>query len=268
MLDGLLYRGAPIRLGSRYRTVGGVRVHERYWEREGAPVLVLVHGIGVSSRYFLPTAGRLAARCTVYAPDLPGFGLSAPLGERPTVRRLADAFEAWLDAAGLDVPHALVANSFGCQLLVDFAARRPERVARLVLVGPTIDRRARSLRRHAARLALDSVREPVGLLAVESVDYVLHVRKSGLAGFLEMVRDPVEQKLARVRASTLVVRGERDPIVPRTWAEEVAATLFHGRLVEVPGAAHAVNYNAPDALTRLTLDFLNESAHCSSMAAT
>src|SRR6188768_3195349 len=257
MLDGLLYRGAPLRLESRYRRVGDVLMYERYFERD-APVLVLVHGIGVSSRYFLPTAARLAERCNVYAPDLPGFGSSPPLGLRPTVRRLADAFEAWLGAAGLEVPDAVVANSFGCQVVADFAARRPERVARLVLVGPTIDRRARSLGRQAARLALDSVREPVGLLAVEAIDYVLHIGKSGVAGFVEMIRDPVECKLRGVRAPTLVVRGDRDPIVPRSWAQEVAAALPRGRLVEVAGAAHAVNYNAPDALTRLTLEFLHE----------
>jgi 2-hydroxy-6-oxonona-2,4-dienedioate hydrolase len=268
MLDGLVYRGAAVRLGSRYRTVGGVRMHERYFESEAAPVLVLVHGIGVSSRYFLPTAGRLAERCTVYAPDLPGFGLSAPLGVRPTVRRLADAFEAWLDAAGLQVPHAFVANSFGCQLVADFAARRPERVARLVLVGPTVDRQARSLGRQAARLALDSVREPVGLLALETVDYVQHIRKSGVGGFVEMIRDSVEANLSRVRAPTLVVRGDRDPIVPRSWAEEVAAILPRGSLVEVSGAAHAVNYNAPDALTRLTLEFLHERGDSLSIATT
>src|SRR6188508_1463322 len=258
MVDGLLYRGAPLRLRSRYRRVGGLRIHERYSERESAPILVLLHGMGVSSRYFLPTAGRLASRCTVYAPDLPGFGLSAPLGKRLTVGGLADAFEAWLDAAGLQMPHALVANSFGCQVVADFAARRPERVARLVLVGPTIDRRARSLGRQAARLALDSVREPVGLLALETVDYVQHLRKCGVGAFVEMIRDPLERNLALVRAHTLVVRGDRDPIVPRAWAEEVAATLPRGRLVEVAGAAHAVNYNAPDALTRLTLEFLHE----------
>jgi len=257
MLDGFLYRGAPLRLESRYRRVGDVLMYERYFERD-APVLVMVHGIGVSSRYFLPTAARLAERCNVYAPDLPGFGFSAPLGLRPTVRRLADAFEAWLDAADLKVPDAVVANSFGCQVVADFAARRPERVARLVLVGPTIDRRARSLGRQAARLALDSVREPVGLLALETIDYVQHLRKSGIGAFVEMIRDPLERNLSLVRAPTLVVRGDRDPIVPRTWAEEVAATLPRGRLVEVAGAAHAVNYNAPDALTRLTLEFLHE----------
>lgn len=258
MLDRLLYRGAPARLRGRYRTVEGVRVYERYAERRDGPVVVLVHGIGVSGRYFLPTAGRLASRCRVYVPDLPGFGRSGRLRGRPTVPRLAGALYAWLDEAGLERPDALVANSFGCQLIVELAARRPERVARLVLVGPTVDRHARSLPRQAARLALDSFREPPGLWAVELADYALHLVKSGPAGFVEMVRDTVEEKLARVEAPTLVVRGARDPIVPRPWAEEVAVRLPRGRLVEVPGVPHAVNYTAPDVLARLTLDFLRE----------
>ena len=73
-----------------------------------------------------------------------------------------------------------------------------------------------------------------------------------------MLGDPVETKLVAVQAPTLVVRGSRDPIVPRRWAEEVADGLPRGKLTEVPEAAHAVNYSAPDALARLTLEFLHE----------
>jgi pimeloyl-ACP methyl ester carboxylesterase len=261
VLDRLLYRDAPRRLDSRFLTIAGGRVHERYalLERPGAPTVVLVHGIGVSSRYLLPTAGYLATRCSVHVPDLPGSGRSSRLRGRPTVRRLGDALEAWLDAAGLARPSAFVANSFGCQLVLDLAARHPERVPRLVLVGPTVDRHARSIPHHAARLALDITREPVGLLAIQSLDYSLHLAKSGVGGFVEMMRDPVESKLARVAAPTLVVRGARDPIVPRAWAEEVAATLPHGRLVEVEGAAHAVNYADPDALARVVRTFLGRA---------
>jgi pimeloyl-ACP methyl ester carboxylesterase len=258
VLDRLLYRDASRRLDGRFRTVGGIRVYERWSELPGAPVVVLVHGIGVSGRYLLPTAGRLAANCSVHVPDLPGFGRSGRLRARPTVPRLADALEAWLDAAELGRPDAFVANSMGCQIVLDLAARRPERVARLVLVGPTVDRRARSLARQAARLALDVTREPVPLWALQTFDYVVHVSKSGVGGFVEMVRDPVETKLAHVHAPTLVVRGERDPIVPRAWAEEVAGALPRGRLVEIAGAPHAANYSAPDAVARLTLDFLQE----------
>ncbi len=38
--------------------------------------VVLVHGLGVSSRYMLPTLALLAPRYRVFAPDLPGFGHS------------------------------------------------------------------------------------------------------------------------------------------------------------------------------------------------
>jgi len=260
VLDRLHYRGAPRRLAGRFRTVSGVDVYERAAELDGAPVVVLLHGIGVSSRYFLPTAGRLAERCSVHAPDLPGFGRSGRLPGRPSVRRLADALEAWLDAAGLERPDVLVANSFGCQVVVDLAARRPERAVRLVLVGPTTDRRARSLVVQGARLALDVVREPPGLWALVALDYALHLGKTGFDGFLELTRDRIEEKLARVAAPTLVVRGERDPIVPRGWAAELAAAAPRGGFVEVPGAPHALNYAAPEALTAITLAFLQDVA--------
>jgi 2-hydroxy-6-oxonona-2,4-dienedioate hydrolase len=257
MLERLLYRGAPVRLATRFRTVDGLRVCERHAEHHDGPLVVLVHGIGVSGRYLLPTAGRLAERCSVHVPDLPGFGRSDPLGATLTVRRLSDLLESWLDVAGLARPDLILANSFGCQVVAELAARRPERVGRLVLVGPTVDRRARSLARLAGRLALDTIHEPPGLFAVQAVDYALHVSKSGVSSFVEMVRDPIEESLVRVQAPALVVSGAHDAIVPRAWSAEVASMLPRGRLVEVPGAGHAVNYNAPAALTRLTLEFLH-----------
>jgi 2-hydroxy-6-oxonona-2,4-dienedioate hydrolase len=256
VLDGLLYRGAPARLRGRYRIVGGTRTYERSAAAPGAPRVVLLHGVGVSGRYLLPTAGRLAARCSVHVPDLPGFGRSDPLPGRPTIGGLAAALEAWLDAAGLEEVDALVANSFGCQVALVFAAARPERVRRLVLTGPTVDSGARSLPRQVARLALDAVREPLPLIALQAYDYAVHVGKSGGAALAAMLRDAPEVTAARVQAPVLVVRGGRDLIVPRRWAEELAAALPRGRLVEIPGAPHAVNYTAPDALARLTLEVL------------
>src|SRR4051794_3234014 len=173
-----------MRLASRSCSVLERRLHERYSVMPGGPVIVLVHGAGVSGRYLLPTAGRLATDCSVHVPDLLGFGRSARLGGRPTVARLAGVLEAWLDVAGLERPPLFVANSFGCQLVVELAVRSPQRVARLVLVGPTVDRHARSLARQAVRLAVDVTREPAALWAVQAVDYSLHVAKSGAAAFV------------------------------------------------------------------------------------
>ena len=221
---------------------------------------MLVHGVGVSSRYFVPTAACLAARWTVLAPDLPGFGHSAPLRERPTVRRLADALEAWLDAAGIGSADVLVAHSFGCQIVVDLLARRPQRASAAIFVGPTVDRRRRSFLQQSARLALDAVREPLELSGLVTADYVRHIARSGFAAFVEMLRDRVEDKLPFVDVPVIVARGARDAIVRRDWAEEFTAGLPQARLVEIPGTAHAANYTAPLALARLTLALLHETA--------
>jgi 2-hydroxy-6-oxonona-2,4-dienedioate hydrolase len=222
-----------------------------------SPSIVLVHGLGVSSRYMMPTALRLYTHARIFAPDLPGFGLSRRPLRALSIPELADALAAWMQANGLE-RSILVGNSLGAQIIVDFAVRYPERVAQTVLIAPTIDPRARKLVRQLARLLLDALREPLRLLPIAITDYM----RAGLARGLRTLRhalvDRIEDKLPLMRAKTLVVRGERDPIVPQDWMEDASRLLPDARLVVIARAAHAVNYNAPDALVREVLQFLNE----------
>ena len=220
-----------------------------------APVVVFVHGIGVTRRYLEPTMQALAPHLRAYAPDLPGWGRSERPARTLAIPELADTLAAWLDVVGIDAP-TLVANSMGCQVVVDLATRMRDRARRLVLVGPTIDPRARTMPRQAARLALDSVREPPSLLPLIAADYLRFGPRRFLATSRHALRDPIEEKLPRVEAPILVVRGTRDAIVSQEWAEEVARLLPRGELATVPGRAHAVNYNAPLALATLVRDFV------------
>jgi len=110
----------------------------------GRPI-VLVHGMIISSRYMVPTAIELAPLCPVYAVDLPGYGDSVKPRAILRLTELADALAGWMDAMRFPSAH-LVANSFGCQVLAEFALRHVERVDRLVFQGPTVDPNARSVR--------------------------------------------------------------------------------------------------------------------------
>jgi 2-hydroxy-6-oxonona-2,4-dienedioate hydrolase len=244
----------------RYDRVGGLRVHARVSAGSvpaGAPTVVLVHGVLVSSRYMVPTAERLAPHARVYAPDLPGYGESDKPARALDVPALADALAAWMRAVGLGRAD-LVGNSFGCQILADFAARYPARVRRLVLLGPTVDPRARSPARLAARWLLNVPREPLALDLVVARDFLDMGPRRTIGTIRQMLRDRIEAKLPLVRAPTLVVRGARDTIVPRRWAEAATRSLPRGRLATIPGAGHTVNYNAPGAVARLVLAFLAE----------
>lgn len=240
--------------------VGGLRMHARVPSTpapEEAPAVVLVHGLVVSSRYMVPTLSRLAPHCRVYAPDLPGFGRSEKPPRVLDIPGLAHALDGWMDATGLGSA-ALVGNSMGCQVIAELAVRSPGRVERAVLQGPPMDPGARTLPRQATRLALDCLREPPPLSLIELLDLLSAGPLRSLRTFRHAAEDRIEEKLPELRAPTLVLHGGRDQIVPERWAREVAALLPDGRLVVVPEAAHAMNYDAPSELARHVRAFLEE----------
>lgn len=220
----------------------------------GRPPVVLVHGLAVSSLYFVPSALHLAPHFRVYAPDLPGFGRSPKPHHVLNIQELANVLVAYIRRMDLGRP-VLVANSLGCQIVVDLALRYPEHVDRAVLIGPTMDPRARTALQQCARLLLDSVHEPCPQPLVVGFDYLRCGVRRTLRTLRYGLEDPIEDKAPFVQAPMIVVRGEYDSIVPRRWAAEMAARLPGGRLIEVPGAAHTVNFGAPAALTRIVRDF-------------
>ena len=98
------------------------------------PTIVLLHGAG-----FDHTAWALHSRWfahhghNVLAPDLPGHGRSsgAPLS---TIAEMADWTAALLDAAGA-AKARLTGHSMGSLIALETAARHPEKVSALHLVG-------------------------------------------------------------------------------------------------------------------------------------
>ena len=243
---------------SRWTVVDGLRMHARVPAGpmpEKAPVVVLVHGLIVSSRYMIPTLSNLAPCYRVYAPDLPGFGRSQKPPRALDIPGLARALDGWMEATGLGSA-VLVGNSMGCQVIAELAVRSPGRVERAVLQGPTMEPGARNLLQQATRLALDCLREPPALILIEGLDLLAAGPLRSLRTFRYAAEDRIEEKLPLLRAPTLVLHGGRDPIVPGWWAREVAGLLPDGRLVVVPEAAHAMNYDAPSELARHVRAFI------------
>ena len=152
--------------------------------------------------------------------------------------------------------HAVVfANSMGCQVAVELALRARQRVAALVLVGPTPDPAAPTLRRQFARLALDSTREPAALNWVVASDYLRRGPRNTLRSAREMLQHRMGERAPLVEVAALVVRGERDPIVSQPWANELARRL-HGEIAVIPGAAHAAHFTHPEDVVAAAARFL------------
>ena len=207
----------------------------------------------------IPMAERLAERRAVIAPDLPGFGQSEAVGKPLDIPELADVVMAWCQAMGLESA-AFLGNSLGCQVVVDLALRYPGTVSQAILVSPTVDRVGRTMPEQFWRAVRDLMGEPWSLWPILARDYL----DTGFRRLIRTLRfalaDPVERKLAGVNCPTLVIRGDRDTIVPQRWVEEVVQLLPKGKLIVIPRGTHATQYSSPDELAVAIESFLSDHA--------
>ena len=247
-----------VALRDEWREVKGTRVFARCATGHappGASAIILVHGFVVTSQYMEPLARRLAPHFPVYAPDLPGFGNSQKPAHVLTVSDLADALAGWAATMGLERA-VFLGNSFGCQVIALLAVRHPALVRALVLVGPTVEARRRTVVEQGLRLAKNALLAPTGLRALWLKGFVETGVRRALVTARYALDDRIETRLPDVRAPGLIVRGERDPVISQAWAEELTARLPEGRLVTMPGAVHALNYSEPRRLACVVRAFL------------
>lgn len=222
----------------------------------GTCPVVLVHGFGISSSYFMPAAERLASEFEVFAPDLPGHGRSDAPARALDIGGHAEALRAWLRKLGI-AGACLVGHSMGCQVVTELAARHPDVADRLVLIGPTMDPRATSTLRAAARLIAGGAEERPSMIGLIVRDYVRMAPRL-LKEFRAMREHRIEDALMRVAAPVLLVTGQKDRVAPTDWIEGLARLAADARTAVVPDAGHAVHYSDVERLLPLIAPFLRE----------
>jgi pimeloyl-ACP methyl ester carboxylesterase len=261
---------SPRRLGRRrkrpesnlsdgWTTVDGVSVYYRESKRPpDAAVMTHLHGFGLSGRYLMPTAEKLAGDFHTFVPDLPGFGRSGKT-KVLDVPDLAHAAAGFLDDRGVESV-TLVGNSMGCPVICEFAHAYPERLERAVLVSPAGGLHNQPLRRAVRQLAHDGFREPTRMLSVAVPDYLRFGVPSTFKMFRALTQYPSLERLLDLRVPTLVVLGDRDPLMPSpARIREVAAqTDNHVLLVVIEGAAHAINFSHPGELANVIRRFMSD----------
>lgn len=241
----------------------------------GLPAIVFVHGAGadhtvwkLQTRYFA-WHGR-----GVLAIDMPGHGRSdgPPI---PSIEGLADWLIAVLDAAGLDRA-ALVGHSIGSLVTLDAAARYPNRVDALALLGCAFPMRVNDV-------LLDSARANDGLAnqLTNAWGYGRAAQRGRhtmpgtwmLTGGMRLLEDADDGVLyndmnachvyeggdgaaGKLSCPTLSIMGEKDMMTPLKSARKTARLIKGAREVVVPGAGHIMMDEAPDQTLDALRDFL------------
>ena len=268
----------------------GRRVH--VVEAGDGPPVVHLHGTNTSSLSHLMLPGRTPG-IRSYLVDRPGCGLSDPDSYRPEdFREHAVGFVGdVLDTLSLDAAH-LVGASGGGIWATWYALARPERVRGLIMLGsvPTLPggrvplplrlvatpgigglmvRAVKPGRRMMLKMmasvgeAETIVRHPYLLdsLVAGARDPV--ASQANLAelralisprGFRPRVRLSLED-IRRLAVPTLMIWGDRDPVVPLAQARAAAAEIPEARLEALP-AGHVPQLGNPDRVATLIEDFV------------
>jgi pimeloyl-ACP methyl ester carboxylesterase len=221
---------------------------------------VLVHGIGVSSRYFHPLAAELSRTGRVFLVDLPGYGAAPDPRRDVTLADHAATLAGFLREVDLRSP-VVVGHSMGTQVVSLLAQRHPDVTDTVVMMAPTMAPSARTPWTAIGHLLLDGTREPLAVWGISVIDYVV---RCGLPYLLRqlphMLRDRMEDRVATHGARTLVINGDRDPIVPSEWAAELSRAHPHGEFRQVRGP-HVIMHTDPVLIARHITDFVAAGGH-------
>jgi len=269
-------------------TAGGLETAVTEAGPAGAPPVLLLHGGGIdrAAQGWLELAPRLADRFRLIAPDLPGYGETAPYRR---AHRL-DELGGWAGEiiAGIGEPVAVVGNSMGGGIGLWLALNRPEAVSRLVCLdaygladrAPAVHRllhryargnasqaiRYLVRRRWGARLAARAIfaearRIPEamidGLMAEAAVQLDHRAFRDFLRGEVlpDRFRHVLWSRLDEVRCPVLYLHGRADPIVPHHVSLRAARHTPRGRAVILP-AGHQPQRERPVEVAALVTAFL------------
>jgi pimeloyl-ACP methyl ester carboxylesterase len=227
--------------------------------------VVFIHGTGQDHTiWVLPTRYFARHGKNVLAIDLPGHGRSggAPL---ESIEDMADWIIAVLDAAGLSRA-ALVGHSLGSLIAIAAAARHPERVRAIALVGTTVPM-------PVSEFLLDKAHDN-SHMAIDMLNFWGYSKSAQLGGNatpgnwmlgggmrlmekagpgiiytdLKACNEYIEglEHAADVKCHALLILGERDMLTPTRSVRKVAEALPDAETVIFEGSGHALLAERPD----------------------
>lgn len=251
-----------------------------YFDDSGGdqPAVVLLQGFMAARGIWKWQVEDFAPHFRVITMDNRDAGENPPESEAYTMADLAGDAAALLDALGIDRANIL-GHSMGGYVALQFAARYPERLEKLVLVstsalaGGALGRPAPTY--DESRFTVDPVERTRGRYTrmtapgyfearpdqLEAVAQTQHGNRLSFAAMMRqsgaafMTHD-ARGALPGIRVPVLVIHGDLDQTIPISAGRRIAESIPHARFVEFSGVGHLPHLERAEEFNRIVLDFL------------
>ena len=235
--------------------------------------LVLINGLAEQSESWFRNLGFWRRYFDVHLPNLlvydgPALHRRIDEGLPISVGYLVEQLHVYLESSVQTPPYHLVAASLGGKVAIEYAARYPDNVGRIVLLCPSgmgDEERlpiVEGVRRNDLRALVDSVfwnkrRVEPKLLTYYRRQFANRRWRSGLLRTIRGTMDHcVRERLPQVTQPTLLVSGREDRIVDPSHAAEASRLLPQGQYLSIPQCGHAPQMERPWLVNRLVVHFL------------
>lgn len=246
---------------------------------EDAPVVVLVHGLGLNREVWQWMVPALDDRFRVVTYDLPGHGRTPPPAGRPDLADLSRQLALLLDHLGIGRA-AVVGFSLGGMVARRFAQDFPARVTALVLLHSPWRRDPAAQAAILARVAQAEAHGPAATVEAALLRWYTDAARAARPDLMELTRawvlandaavyprlyrllaDGVEEITAPsppIACPALVMTADGDHGNGPGMSAAIAAEIAGARLVILKGLRHMALAEDPDAVNRPVRDFLAE----------
>jgi 2-hydroxy-6-oxonona-2,4-dienedioate hydrolase len=254
----------------------GQKIH--YLEAGEGPAVILLHGLGGDATNWAQTIPVLAKSFHVYAPDQIGFGDSAKPMIDYRVGTLVDFLDAFCNKLQISKA-SIVGNSLGGWTAMGFALAHPDKVDRMVLVdsagyslehagGVKPTREAiealnpSTLEGSKALIRLIFANKAMANDQVAATIFAAHLSKGDgytIDRFIDSVmsnQDVIDGKLGAIKASTLVIWGREDALLPLASGQSLAKDIAGSQIVILDHCGHIPQVECAAPFNAALLKFL------------
>ncbi len=245
----------------------------------GEPV-VFLHGVGGNRHNWDAQIEPFSATHRVIAWDARGYLDSEDYDGPCRFEDFSSDLKRLLDHLGIDKAH-LIGLSMGGRILMDFAARYPDKIGSLVLAGsfpsfgkaltPAQQDEYMRLRRQPLEsgrsfreLAPELVQALLGPAASDGDRRALtrSIEQLRAGSYLKTLQATLgfdkSEEIKQITAPVLLIYGEHDRLVTPALGLQVHAAIRNSTYVVVPGVGHLINIEASRAFNDVVLKFIRE----------
>jgi abhydrolase domain-containing protein 6 len=241
----------------------------RVWTKGKGPKIGFLAGYGGLPRW-IPFLNKLSQSRTVIVPSLPGF-------PGATGHNLLDSHLDWVlavrqlvEKSGLDGAD-LMGSSVGGSFAAEMAAMWPASVKKLVIIAPfglfdekdpATDPWAQVAPNVPALLcanpkAYEELKAmPAGANSIEWPIEQTRANEAAARIFWPLGNTRLEKRLPLIKAPTLVLWGDGDKLIPRSYADKISKAIgAQAKLQMIKGAGHLAELDQPDLVAKVVLEF-------------